>query len=134
MRDYVLRIRRMVKWTTFFLSGSILGWGFTDYPTWFGGLGLGILFGLLSAVYTSWKIHRVGEIAIQYKGERKRASLGMPTRFAMAGLATLIAMRFPEYFHVNAMVIGLMIPIVIAFVDSLYLSLHHKDTTGEGGE
>ncbi|WP_134702509.1 ATP synthase subunit I [Ammoniphilus sp. YIM 78166] len=121
--DYIFRMRRLVQWTVYVLAGAILGWGFSANKTWFAGLALGITFGLLSAVFTAWKVHRVGEIAIQYKGERKKASLGMPTRFALAILATLIATRYPDYFHVIAMVIGLVIPSLIAFIDSLYLEL-----------
>ncbi|WP_100523470.1 ATP synthase subunit I [Mycobacteroides abscessus] len=132
--DYILRIRRLVQWTVYVLAGATLGWGFSAYKTWFAGLALGLLFGLLSAVFAAWKIHRVGEIAIQYKGERKKASLGMPTRFALAILATLIATRYPEYFHVIAMVIGLMIPPVIALLDSHYLELNYKNDAEEGGE
>ncbi|RXT01123.1 ATP synthase subunit I [Ammoniphilus sp. CFH 90114] len=130
--DYIFRVRRISQWTLYVLAGAILGWGFAANKTWFAGLALGLLFGLLGAVFTAWKIHRVGEIAIQYKGERKKASLGMPTRFALAILATMIATRYPEYFHVIAMVIGLMIPPVIALVDSLLLN--QKNDAEEGGE
>lgn len=130
--DYIFRVRRVAQWTIYILAGAIIGWGFGANKTWFAGLALGILFGLLSAVFTAWKVHRVGEIAIQYKGERKKASLGMPTRFALAVLATMIATRYPEYFHVIAMVIGLSIPPVIALIDSLLLN--QKNDAEEGGE
>lgn len=133
--DYLFRIRRIVMWSLFILAGAILGWGNSSHPTWFAGLALGIIFGLISAVFTAWKIHQVGEIAIQYQGQKKRPSLGTPTRFAMAALATLITLKYPAYFHLAAMVIGLMVPSVIAFIDMLYFNLTEKDNNAEeGGE
>ncbi len=133
--DYSFRIRRIVMWTIFILAGAVLGWGISSYQTWFAGLALGIFFGMISAVFTAWKIHKVGEIAIQSQGQKKRPSLGTPTRFAMAALSTLITLKFPAYFHLAAMVIGLMVPSVIAFIDMLYFNLTERDeNVEEGGE
>lgn len=138
MDDYSYRIRRVVQWTIFVLAGGILGWGNSPYPTWFAGLVLGTGFALLSAIFTAWKIHKVGQIAIESEGQKKRPSLGTPTRFAMAALAALIAIRYPQYFDLPAMVIGLMVPSVIAFIDMLYFSLIDKTkenkNADEGGE
>lgn len=133
--DYWLGIRRIVMWSIFVLAGAILGWGNSPYPTWFAGLALGLIFGLISTVFTAWKIQGVGRIAIQYQGQKKRPSIGTPTRFAMAALATLIVLRYPAYFHLAAMVIGLMVPTVIAFIDMFYSNLTEKDKNAEeGGE
>lgn len=133
--DYLQHIRRVAMWTVFVLAGSILGWGNSPYPTWFAGLTLGTGFGLISAIFTAWKIHKAGEIAIQYQGQKKRPSIGTPTRFALAALATLIVLRYPEMFSLSAMVIGLMVPTVLAFIDMLYSTLTEKDKNAdEGGE
>lgn len=133
--DYWFGIRRIVMWTMFVLAGAIIGWGNSAYPTWFAGLALGTIFGLCSTVFTAWKIQKVGDIAIQYEGQKKRPSLGTPTRFAMAALATLITLKYPAYFHLAAMVIGLMVPTVIAFIDMFYSTLTERDNNAEeGGE
>lgn len=133
--DYSFRIRRIVQWTIFVLAGSILGWGNTSHKAWFGGLALGVLFGLISTIFTAWKIHKVGELAAHYAGQKKRPSLGTPTRFALAALAALISLRYPQHFYIVAMVIGLMIPSVIAFIDMFYSSLVERDKNAEeGGE
>jgi len=133
--EYSFRIRRVVQWTIFVLAGTILGWGFTSpqYQPWFAGLGLGTTIGLISAVFTAWKVHKVGEVAIQHQGKKKQVSLGMPTRLALAVLATVITLQYSEIFHIATMVIGLMIPSIIALVDSLLYNLLHSQTD-EGGE
>lgn len=135
MHDYSMRIRRIVKWTIFVLAAGVIGWGYSSNPTWYAGLVLGTTCGLISAVYTAWKINRVGEIAIRYDGQKKQASLGMPTRLGLTALATLISLKYPQYFHIPFMVIGLMVPSVIAFVDMLYCSITERNqNAGEGGE
>ena len=129
--DYSLRVRRVIQWTVFVLAAIFIGWGYSPYPTWFAGLALGCLFALLSTAYTAWKVNRVGQMAIQTKGDKRRASLGTVTRFSMAVLATLIALRYPEQFHIIGMVIGLLIPSVIAWGDAVYFLIIDKKT-GKG--
>jgi ATP synthase protein I len=129
--DYSLRVRRVIQWTVFVLAAIFLAWGYSPYPTWFAGMALGAFMALLSTVYTAWKVNRVGEMAIRTNGDKRRASLGTVTRFSMAVLATLIALRYPEQFHIVGMVIGLLIPSVIAWGDAVYFLIIDKKT-GKG--
>jgi ATP synthase protein I len=133
IEDYVHRIRRVVQGTLLILAICFIGWGFTPAPRWFAGLILGATTALFSAMFTAWKIHKVGEQAIKYKGKKKRASLGMLTRFSMAILAAVIAVQYPQLFSLPGMVIGLMVPSILAYGDAMYLHIKHK-TEGERGE
>jgi len=136
MLEYSIAIRRIVKWTIFVLAGAVVGWGFSSNPTMYAGFVLGITCGLISTIFTAWKINRVGEVAAAYsEGQKKQASLGMPTRFGLAALATLICLKYPQHFHLPVMVIGLMVPTVIAFIDMFYCNLTQKhQNADEGGE
>lgn len=131
--NYVYRIKRVVQGSLIILSISVLGWGFTPEPTWFAGIILGASLALLSAIFTAWKIHRAGELALRFKGEKKRASLGMLTRFSMAILATVIALEYKEVFSLPGMIIGLIIPSILAYGDAIFLHKRQK-TKGERGE
>jgi ATP synthase protein I len=133
IEDYVHRIRRVVQGTLLILAICFIGWGFTPVPQFFAGIILGTSMALLSAVFTAWKIHKVGEQALRYKGKKKRASLGMLTRFSMAILAAVIAVQYPQLFSLPGMVIGLMVPSILAYGDAMYLHIKHK-TEGERGE
>jgi ATP synthase protein I len=131
--DYGYRIKRIVQGSLLVLSASVLGWGLTPAPTWFAGIILGTTLALISTVFTAWKVHKVGELALKYEGKKKRASLGMITRFSMAILATVIAVEYPQVFSLPGMVIGLMIPSILAYGDAIYLTIKKK-TEGERGE
>jgi ATP synthase protein I len=133
IEDYVHRIRRVVQGTLLILAICFIGWGFTPSSQFFAGLILGASMALLSAVLTAWKIHKVGEQALKYKGEKKRASLGMLTRFSMAILAAVIAVQYPQLFSLPGMIIGLMVPSILAYGDAMYLHIKQK-TKGERGE
>lgn len=131
--NYVYRIKRIVQGSLVILSISVLGWGFTSIPTWFAGIILGTSFALLSTIFTAWKVHKAGELALRFKGEKKRATLGMLSRFSMVILATVIALEYSEVFSLPGMVIGLMMPSILAYGDAIFLHITQK-TNGERGE
>lgn len=131
--NYVYRIKRIVQGSLVILSISVLGWGFTPTPTWFAGIILGTSFALLSTIFTAWKVHKAGELALRFKGEKKRATLGMLSRFSMVILATVIALEYSEVFSLPGMVIGLMMPSILAYGDAIFLHITQK-TKGERGE
>lgn len=131
--NYVYRIKRIVQGSLVILSISVLGWGFTLAPTWFAGIILGTSFALLSTIFTAWKVHKAGELALRFKGEKKRATLGMLSRFSMVILATVIALEYSEVFSLPGMVIGLMMPSILAYGDAIFLHITQK-TKGERGE
>lgn len=133
IENYIYRIKRVVQGSLLILSASIIGWIFTPVPAWFAGMVLGTALALISAIYTAWKVHKAGELALKYNGQKKRASIGMVTRFSMAILAAVIAVEYSQFFSLLGMVIGLMVPSIIAYGDAIYFYIIRK-TGGERGE
>jgi ATP synthase protein I len=130
--NYVYRIKRVVQGNIFVLAFSVLCWGYTSYPAFFAGLMLGTGLALLGAIYTSWKVHRIGEVAVMFEGKKKRASLGSITRFSIAILAAVIATQYPEIFAIEGTLVGLMIPTLVAYGDAVYLKFKLKLTSRKG--
>ncbi|MFL6517019.1 MAG: ATP synthase subunit, partial [Bacillus sp. (in: firmicutes)] len=58
---------------------------------------------------------------------KKPKSLGSLSRMAVAGIAALIALRYPEQFDMISLVIGLMTSYIVIMIDYFYHALHvHK--------
>jgi ATP synthase protein I len=110
------------KYIFFLLAICALGWGFTAYQTIFAGIALGSLFGL----YNFWLlVRRMGKFdrAID-KG--KKASLGTTMRLASGVAAAALAISLPEYFHLVATIVGLMIPYILLLVERITVGLKHQ--------
>jgi ATP synthase protein I len=124
MPEFRVMFNRQRKWIFYLLSMYVLGWGFTSYKMTFLGLILGTSFGLINL----WLLVRKTESfdkAIS-KGKKVR-SLGSLSRMAMAGIAVVIALRYPEYFQIVPVVIGLMTSYLVIMIDYFYHALHvHK--------
>ncbi len=129
--NYVYRIKRVIQGTFFILAASFLGWGFTPATEWFAGLILGTFFALLSVLFLAWKVHRVVQAALQYKGQKRRVTLGTSSRFSLAILAAIIALQFPDTFSLSGMMIGLLLPTMITYIDAIYM--HTKMRKKEKG-
>ncbi|KAB8126707.1 ATP synthase subunit I [Gracilibacillus oryzae] len=114
MDQYKKMITRQRKWMFYLLALFVLGWGFTPYPSIF----LGLLLGTTLSFYNLWvmqrKINRFGEAVSEGRGA---SGIGTFTRLATAALAVLIAMRYEEYFHFIAVIMGLMTTYVVIMID-----------------
>jgi len=124
MPDFRQMFNRQRKWIFYLLSIYVLGWGFTSYQTIFLGLILGTCFGFINL----WMLVRKTESFDKkvQQGEKVK-SLGSLSRMAMAGIAAVIALRYPEYFSVVGLVIGLMTSYIVIMIDYFYHALHvHK--------
>jgi ATP synthase protein I len=99
------------------LAGYVLGWGFTPYQTIF----LGLILGTSFSLYNLWLLIRKSK-QFQKAMEEGRAarSIGTISRMAAAGLAVLIALQFPEYFHLFSVIIGLMTMYVVIMIDYIF--------------
>ncbi|WP_018923173.1 ATP synthase subunit I [Salsuginibacillus kocurii] len=121
MTDFSMKIRLYVQWSLYLTAFYVLGWGFTDYTTIFAGLVLGAVF----ALYNLWsmysKVKKLGQTATEGK---RFLSLGTFSRLAVAVLAVLIVIRFPELFHPVGVVIGLMTPYIVILVHAI-LQIRH---------
>ncbi|WP_018930783.1 ATP synthase subunit I [Gracilibacillus lacisalsi] len=114
MDQYKNMITRQRKWMFYLLALFVLGWGFTPFTRIF----LGLLLGTALSFYNLWvmqrKIDRFGQ-AVSHGG--RPAGIGTFTRLATAALAVIIAMRFEEYFHLMAVILGLMTTYVVIMID-----------------
>jgi ATP synthase protein I len=121
MPEFRVMFNRQRKWIFYLLSMYVLGWGFTSYKMTFLGLILGTCFSFINL----WLLVRKTESfdkAIA-KGKKVR-SLGSLSRMAMAGIAVIIALRYPGYFQVIPVVIGLMTSYLVIMIDYFYHALH----------
>jgi ATP synthase protein I len=60
------------------------------------------------------------------KGKKVR-SLGSLQRMATAAIAVIIALRYPQYFQIIYLVLGLMTSYIVIMIDYFYHALHvHK--------
>ncbi|MED3623864.1 ATP synthase subunit I [Neobacillus thermocopriae] len=115
---------RQRKWMFFLLSFYVLGWGFTAYQPIF----LGLIFGTSLSFFNLWlmvrKTEQFGENVL--KGKKVR-SLGSFSRMATGALAVVVALRYPDQFHLISVVIGLMTSYIVIMIDFFIHSLKiHK--------
>ncbi|WP_066310015.1 ATP synthase subunit I [Bacillus sp. FJAT-29814] len=105
---------RQRRWIFYLLSIYVLGWGFTAYKSIF----LGLIFGTSLSLFNLWlmvrKTDQFGEKVLQRKKVR---SLGSFSRMATGALAVVVAMRYPEEFHLISVVIGLMTSYIVIMID-----------------
>jgi ATP synthase protein I len=121
MPDFRVMFNRQRKWIFYLLSIYVLGWGFTPYQTIFLGLILGTCFSYLNL----WILVRKTEsFDKKVSAGKKPKSLGSLSRMAVAGIAALIALRYPEQFDIISLVIGLMTSYIVIMIDYFYHALH----------
>lgn len=115
------RFSRQRKYMLFLLSFFVLGWGFTSYQSIF----LGLILGMVLSFFNLWLIVRK---MIQFREavekEQKVRSLGTMSRMASAALAVIIALEYPEYFHLISVVLGLMTSYLVIMIDFFLQSFH----------
>ncbi|WP_042463561.1 ATP synthase subunit I [Neobacillus dielmonensis] len=124
MPDFRTMFNRQRKWMFYLLSIYVLGWGFTTYQPIFLGLILGTCFGYLNL----WMLVRKTESFDKKVSQGKKPrSLGSLSRMAMAGIAAVIALRYPEQFNMISLVIGLMTSYIVIMIDYFYHAVNeHK--------
>lgn len=71
------------------------------------GLALGTVISWINASYLGRKVRRMLDGAAE--GNLKRVNLGFLTRAALAVLAIFVAMQYPQFFNLYAVVVGLVI-------------------------
>lgn len=108
-------IIRQRKWMLYWLAILVLCAGFLPYTRIFLGLILGSSISLYNLWLLQYKSDKFGKTVAA--GQKPRTGLGTFTRMAAAVLAVLIAMRFDEYFHLYAVIIGIVSSYVIMMID-----------------
>ncbi|WP_335872977.1 ATP synthase subunit I [Bacillus sp. 2205SS5-2] len=108
------------KYIFYLLSISVLGWGFTSYQSLFLGFILGASFSLLNHWLMVRRIERFGNAVVE---GRKVRSLGTFSRMGSAVLAVMISTRYPEYFHLLSVILGLMTSYLVVMIDYAIISV-----------
>lgn len=116
MQDLPQIYGRYQKYMYYFLSLAVIGWGFTPYKAIFLGWILGTVFSFFNLWILARKVERFGRFIVQGKKVR---SIGMFTRLASAVLAIVIAQRYPEYFQLISVIVGLMTSYIVIMIDYL---------------
>lgn len=115
-------LKRHRKYQLFILAIFVTGWGFSTYKEIFAGLILGTIIGF----YNHWLLYRkVNKFAETVVTGGKMYSLGTVSRMAAAVLAVIIAMRYPEYFNIYAVVLGLMTSNIVIFIEFILSNKTH---------
>ncbi len=84
---------RQLKYMLYLMGIYVLGVGFTSHDSVFQGLLLGTAFSL----FIFWSMVKKNKKFAQEVAEGKKTrSLGSLTRMSVAGLAAIIALRYPE--------------------------------------
>lgn len=112
---------RYQKYMLYFLSLAFIGWGFTPYKTIFLGWILGTAFSYFNLWNLVRKVERFGQRVVQGKKVR---SIGMFTRLSSAVLAIVITQRYPEYFHLVSVIVGLMTSYLVIMIDYCFQKVH----------
>lgn len=121
MSDMKAMYTRQRKYIFYLMSLYVLGWGFTEYKSIFLGLVLGTALSLFNLWLMVRKTDKFGEAVLQGKKVR---SLGSFSRMATAALAVIIALKYPDSFHLISVVLGLMTIYVVIMIDFFLQSFH----------
>lgn len=87
------------------------------------GMTLGLLAGLVNFRYLALKVRRVTEAVA--KQEKSSFSLGFATRISFGILVTMFSVKY-EHFSLEATIIGLFIPQLLAIPVGIYLGIKNK--------
>ncbi|MGD6816538.1 ATP synthase subunit I [Metabacillus sp. 84] len=106
--------QRYLKYILYLLAIYTACWGLTEYKEVFLGLIIGTGFGLFN-LWTMLRGQKRFSDAVEHGG--RTGSMGMLSRMAAAGLAVLIAMRYPEHIALIPAVIGLITIYIVIMID-----------------
>jgi len=117
MEEYASMVKRQRKGMLYLLVAFLLGVVFTPYNSIF----LGLFAGGIVSYFNLWllqrNVNKLGK-AVAGKGAFK-GGLGTFTRLVLAALAVFLALRFEEFFHIIAVIIGVMSSYFILGLDML---------------
>jgi ATP synthase protein I len=115
MPEYQVIFTQVRKYILFLLALFVLAWGFSPQKTIFLGLILGTSLSLFNLWILTKKMDRFSAAMEQGRAMR---SFGFLSRVATAVFAVIIAMNYPEYFHLISVIIGLMTAYIVIMINS----------------
>jgi ATP synthase protein I len=121
MPEFQEMFKRACKWMLYLLAVYVLGWGFTSYHRIFMGLILGTAFSLIILIMLFIKMKKFDKSITNGKKVR---SLGSLSRLSMAAIPVLIALKWPHYFELVGVVLGLMTNYTVIMINYLFYSFY----------
>ncbi|TCT26403.1 ATP synthase protein I [Melghiribacillus thermohalophilus] len=123
VQQYQMMVNWQRKYMLYLLAVMFFCWAlFPDYRQVLSGLILGSSFSFFNLWLLQRKINLIGYAAEKQQTVR---AMGTFSRMAAAILAVMIALRFPQYFHLLFVIIGLTTSyVVIVFSYLLHLTQH----------
>lgn len=129
MPDIQVLFTRYRSYFFYLLALFVLGWGFTSYKTVFAGL----ILGTCASFFNLWLLYRkTWQLSNAIKEGKTVYSLGSLSRLASAALVILIAIRFPEHFHIVSSIVGIVVAYIIILLDMLFSQLVKKNNRKRG--
>ncbi|PLS18340.1 ATP synthase subunit [Bacillus sp. M6-12] len=114
MPDLEAMFIRQRKYIMYMLSFYLLCAGITPYKTVF----LGLVLGTAISLFNFWSmVQKNRKFSEAVAAGKKVKSLGMVTRLSMGALAAVIALRYPDQFHMVSVVVGLMTSYLVIMID-----------------
>lgn len=120
MPEFQEMYKRACKWMFYLLAVYVLGWGFTSYHRAFLGLILGTSFSLIILMMLFLKMKKFDKSITNGKKVR---SFGSLSRLSMAAIPILISIKWPHYFAIIYVVMGLMTNYIVIMIDYLIHAL-----------
>lgn len=116
MQELNEMFNRQRKYIVYVIGVYVLGVIFTKYDQIFQGL----ILGTISSLFMFWSMVQKNKKFSKAVSEgKKTGSLGTATRMSIGALATVIALRYPNEFHIGSMVLGLMTVYIVIMIDYL---------------
>lgn len=115
--------QRHEKYLAAFIGACLLGWFFTPYVHIFLGLKLGLIVGWFNYWLLMRRTHAMTKALAE---NRPFYGMGTIARIGSVILATIIATKLPEYFHIYSTLLGVGLVYVITFLDFIVYSLYRR--------
>jgi ATP synthase protein I len=120
MNEFSSHLKSLLRFSLLLLCAALLAWVLLPaHRSFFSGMLLGIVAGILNAAHLAWRIHSLADSVITQ--QRSRRGLGFFTRAALALLLVFIAMKL--HYSALAAIIGLFLVQVATLVLGLKAKL-----------
>ncbi|MGD6960829.1 ATP synthase subunit I [Fictibacillus phosphorivorans] len=120
MNEFNHLIKRYLIFSYCLLTVLILSFIMGIHKLIFASLALGLAFSSINLLSMYSEIRRLNNVASQNK---KFRSFSTFSRLSVAAMAILIALKFPDNFHLLSVVIGLLLIYIIIFIDFVVKSI-----------
>jgi len=122
-------LRRALRSALFFMSALLAAWAFVpEGRTVAAGLAMGTAASVVNAFLLRRRVELIGRMAAE--GRARRVGLGIGARIATVLLAVLVALRFPDWFAMPAVIAGCFFVQIAIFFTAI--AQHNSRTGGKG--